>query len=394
MRIKMVTIVGARPQFIKAAPVSALIRKKFKNRIREILVHTGQHYDRNMSEIFFRQMRIPRPKYHLGIGGGAHGAMTGRMLEKIEKVLQKEKPDVVLVYGDTNSTLAGALAAVKLHIPVAHVEAGLRSFKTTMPEEINRALTDRISTLLFCPTNTAVKNLNREGIRKGVCMAGDVMYDAALICRRQKISSWKLLENIPSEFILATCHRAENADHRENLRAILEALAQIAKKFPVILPLHPRTNDRIRKFGLKHLTQKIRVSPPLPFFEMTALQQAAKLIITDSGGMQKEAFFHKIPCLTTRTETEWSETLVSKANILVGPKKNSIIHWYRNLVTKKWRPKYLQHPYGHGKASQKIISKILRFCRKKPMETNGRAIKTNVIRQNGKNFRNLDETSN
>jgi len=362
--VKMVTIVGARPQFIKAAPVSALIRAKFKNRIWEILVHTGQHYDQNMSGIFFRQMRIPRPQYHLGIGGGDHGAMTGRMLEKIENILRKEKPDLVLVYGDTNSTLAGALAAAKLHIPIAHVEAGLRSFNMKMPEEINRIITDRISTLLFCPTKTAAKNLKKEGITQGVHLAGDVMYDAALSFQRQKLSRSKLPHNITSGFVLATCHRAENTDHRENLENILGALGDIAKKTPVILPLHPRTHDRIRRFGLMHLTRGIKIIPPLPFFEMAALQQSADLIITDSGGMQKEAFFHKVPCLTTRLETEWLETLVLKANILVGPRKKSIAHWYQNLQTKKWRPKYHQNPYGHGKASGKIVSAICAFFRK------------------------------
>ena len=256
-KFKVVSVLGARPQFIKAAPVSGLIRKKYRKRIREILVHTGQHYDPNMSDIFFRQMRIPRPKYHLGIGGGSHGAMTGRMMEKIEQVLLKEKPDWVLVYGDTNSTLAGALAAAKLHIPVAHVEAGLRSFNMRMPEEINRILTDHVSRLLFCPTRTAVANLKKEGITRGVVLSGDVMLDAAKfyrpIARNISLNQWGLKEKA---YAFCTIHRQENTDDLGNLREILKALVEISRQIVVVFAVHPRTRKVIEKNpGMKSLLQ-------------------------------------------------------------------------------------------------------------------------------------------
>jgi UDP-GlcNAc3NAcA epimerase len=359
----MVTIVGARPQFIKAAPVSSLIRKKFKRQIREILVHTGQHYDRNMSEVFFRQMRIPRPKYHLGVGGGTHGAMTGRMLEKIEKVFLKEKPDVVLVYGDTNSTLAGALAAAKLNIPVAHIEAGLRSFNIKMPEETNRILTDRISTFLFCPTRTAEQNLKVEGLITGVHVIGDVMYDAAIHFRNQnkkRCPSLKNLWPLPQKYILATCHRAENTDSAIKLKEILQAFATIARQVPVIFPCHPRTHQRIRKFGLSQYIRELKIVAPLPFLGMATLEQFANLILTDSGGVQKEAFFYKTPCLTMRNETEWPETQVGKANVLVGADRRNILKWYQRFQNGKWQPYHLNHPYGRGNAARKAIMAIIR----------------------------------
>lgn len=352
MRVKMVTIVGARPQFIKAAPVSALIRKKFKNRIREILVHTGQHYDRNMSEIFFRQMRIPRPKYHLGIGGGAHGAMTGRMLEKIEKVLQKEKPDVVLVYGDTNSTLAGALAAAKVHIPVAHVEAGLRSYNMKMPEEINRIVADHISSLLFCPTQTAVKNLKKEGVTKGIVLSGDVMFDAAKfylpIAKKLSLKTWGLSQK---KYVFCTVHRQENIDDIKNLQEILKALEKISRHTAVVFAIHPRTKNVIRKNpiltrlltrkGLKPVFRCLKKTKgetkhrgfifldPLGYLETQRLIMGAKVVLTDSGGLQKEAFFHRIPCITLRTETEWMETMKNGSNQVTGADSLKISKAYK-----------------------------------------------------------------
>jgi len=349
--VKIVTIIGARPQFIKAAPVSALIRQKYRNRIREILVHTGQHYDRNMSDIFFRQMRIPRPQYHLRIGGGSHGAMTGRMMEEIEMVLQKEKPDWVLVYGDTNSTLAGALAAVKLHIPVAHVEAGLRSFNMKMPEEINRILTDHVSQLLFCPTHTAVENLKKEGITRGVVLSGDVMLDAARfyrpIARNISLDRWGLKEKA---YVFCTIHRQENTDDLGNLREILKALVEISRQTVVVLAAHPRTRKAIEKVpGIKNLLQSNKakfsskksggkkketiktgflVVDPLGYLEAQRLVMGAKVVLTDSGGLQKEAFFHRTPCITLRNETEWVETVVSGRNLLAGANHTEITKLY------------------------------------------------------------------
>jgi UDP-GlcNAc3NAcA epimerase len=350
--IKIVTVIGARPQFIKAAPVSALIRKKYCTRIREIMVHTGQHYDRNMSDIFFRQMRIPRPKYHLRIGGGSHGSMTGRMLEKIEQVLQKEKPDWVLVYGDTTSTLAGALAAAKLHIPVAHVEAGLRSFNMRMPEEINRILTDRISSLLFCPTPTAVKNLKKEGITEGVHLSGDVMLDAArhyqLSARKIPLRCWRLREK---GYFFCTIHRQENTDNRQNLKEILQALVEISRKAVVVFAIHPRTRKVIEKcpelcrilssgtletkVGQREKragATRIMVLEPTGYLETQRLVMGAKAVLTDSGGLQKEAFFYRTPCITLRKETEWIETRQGGLNRLAGANRRAILQHTRKAI--------------------------------------------------------------
>jgi len=343
-----VTIIGARPQFIKAAPISALIRKKYRGRICEILVHTGQHYDQNMSEVFFSQMRIPRPKYHLRVAGGGHGTMTGRMMEKIEQVLKKENPDWVLVYGDTNSTLAGALAAAKLHIPVAHAEAGLRSFNMKMPEEINRILTDRISSLLFCPTPTSVKNLKKEGITKGVYLSGDVMLDAVLFYRtlagKIPLQRWCLKEK---SYFFCTVHRQENTDDRRNLKEILQALQEIGRKDVVVFAIHPRTRKVIEKcrdlrmllasnnLGIRIRNSKqrgkrvkeagIMVLEPLGYLETQRLVMGAKAVLTDSGGLQKEAFFHQTPCITLRNETEWIETLEGGHNRLAGACRSAIL---------------------------------------------------------------------
>jgi UDP-N-acetylglucosamine 2-epimerase len=377
-KIKVVSVLGARPQFIKAAPVSGLIRKKYRQRIREILVHTGQHYDRNMSDVFFRQMRIPRPRYHLGIGGGTHGAMTGRMLEKIEQVLLKEKPDWVLVYGDTNSTLAGALAAAKLHIPVAHVEAGLRSFNMRMPEEINRILTDHVSQLLFCPTRTAVENLKKEGITRGVVLSGDVMLDAARfyrpIARNISLDRWGLKEKA---YVFCTIHRQENTDDLGNLREILKALVEISRQTVVVFAVHPRTRKAIEKVpGIKNLLQSnkenffskksggkknetiktgILVVDPLGYLETQRMVTGAKMVLTDSGGLQKEAYFHRTPCFTLRNETEWLETVATGWNQIVGANEKKIIRAIKNSRSPSLNRTGI---YGDGRAAKKIVTPL------------------------------------
>lgn len=353
--MKIVTVVGARPQFIKAAAVSRVIRNEYAGKIDEILVHTGQHYDENMSKVFFEELDIPEPRYNLEISGGAHGAMTGRMLEAVERVLQQERPDWLLVYGDTNSTLAGALAAAKLHIPVAHVEAGLRSFNMRMPEEVNRILVDRVSTLLFCPTTAAVDNLGAEGMSCGVHNVGDVMYDVALFYRERARQHSTILHRLglePGGFALATCHRAENTNDPRRLESILTALAEIARQVPVILPLHPRTHKLVRDYGLSHLMSGLTVVEPLPFLDMVALEQAAKVILTDSGGVQKEAFFYRVPCITLRDETEWVETIRLGWNRLAGSGKDEILAAYRGLQAPAGEP---AQPYGSGDAARRIV---------------------------------------
>lgn len=353
---KVVTIVGARPQFIKAAAVSREILKH-PERIEEVMVHTGQHYDPNMSQVFFDELEIPAPRYNLEVSGGSHGAMTGRMLEGIERILLDEQPDWVLIYGDTNSTLAGALAAAKLHIPVAHVEAGLRSFNMRMPEEINRILSDRVSTLLLCPTATAAENLAREGITAGVHNVGDVMYDVALYYRQRARETSQILDKLRLQersFALATCHRAENTDDPARLEGIFSALAQIAEQLPVVLPLHPRTRKVLQQYGLEDYLSRLMVVSPLPFLDMVALEQAAKIILTDSGGVQKEAFFYQVPCVTMRDETEWTETVLLGWNTLVGAAREQILEAAWNATKRK--PSKTDDPYGLGDASAKIVA--------------------------------------
>jgi UDP-GlcNAc3NAcA epimerase len=356
--MKIVTVVGARPQFIKAAAVSRVIRAQHAGKMDEVLVHTGQHYDDNMSQVFFDELDIPRPRYNLEISGGNHGTMTGRMLEAIEGVLLQEKPDWVLIYGDTNSTLAGALATAKLHIPVAHVEAGLRSFNMRMPEEINRILADRVSTLLFCPTETAVNNLAQEGMTSGVSLVGDVMYDVALFYREQarQKSRWLSQLNLQAgSYALATCHRAENTDNLDRLSGIMSALGTIAEQIPVVLPLHPRTRKLLADHGLIGVLGKVIVTEPLPFLDMVALEQAAKVILTDSGGVQKEAFFYGVPCITMRDETEWVETVSLGWNVLSGASSEAILA----AATHPARPnKTDARPYGDGHASERIVSML------------------------------------
>ncbi len=356
--MKIITVVGARPQFIKASAVSRCIQEDFNERVEEVLVHTGQHYDDNMSDIFFKELGIPSPKYNLSIAGGSHGVMTGRMLQAIEKVLFTEKPDLVLVYGDTNSTLAGALAASKLHIPIAHVEAGLRSFNMRMPEEINRILTDRISTYLLCPTKTAVANLAQEGIKKGVLNVGDVMFDAALYFSERSMLYNTIINKLgflKDEFVLVTCHRQENTDVEENLTNIIDALFKIADEIPVVFPIHPRTYERINRFGLLNKLKKLCVLAPVSYLDMVALEKTAKVILTDSGGIQKEAFFYSVPCVTMRDETEWVETVELGWNQVVGADVEKI---YTAVVkAKKGRKDY--SPYGDGCASKHILQSLL-----------------------------------
>lgn len=351
--MKLITIIGARPQFIKAAAVSRVIRQYPE--IKEIIIHTGQHFDTNMSEIFFEEMDIPKPNYNLNINSMSHGAMTGQMLEKIEEVLLKEKPDWVLIYGDTNSTIAGALAAKKLHIKVTHVEAGLRSFNMTMPEEINRILTDRISDILFCPTDTAISNLLKEGYDNIDCKivkSGDVMQDAALFYSKKEK---KPKIEIPDKFILTTIHRAENTDDPKRLSTILEALNKIAKDTPIILPLHPRTAKIIQHSNYN--TRDLTIIEPVGYLEMVYLLNRCKLVMTDSGGLQKEAFFFKKPCITLRDETEWVELVENEFNTIVGADKEKILSAYSN---QKFDIDFNKNLYGNGKASEKIISVLLK----------------------------------
>lgn len=357
--MKIVTVIGARPQFIKAAAVSRVIRDQYAGQIQELLVHTGQHYDENMSKVFFDELDIPHPKFNLEISGGNHGVMTGRMLEAIENVLLAEKPDWVLIYGDTNSTLAGALAAAKLHIPVAHVEAGLRSFNMRMPEEINRILSDRVSNLLFCPTEVAVKNLEAEGVTAGVHLVGDVMFDVSIHYRniaRERSDALNKFGLLEGQYVLATCHRAENTDDPKCLENILGALGDVANSIPVILPLHPRTKSIIKSLGLMERLGKTQLIEPLPFLDMIRLEQSAKKIVTDSGGVQKEAFFYKVPCVTMRNETEWTETIDLGWNQLVGANRNAIV----TAVFDTSHPSREEsQPYGSGEASKEIIKKLL-----------------------------------
>jgi UDP-N-acetylglucosamine 2-epimerase len=331
--MKIISVVGARPQFIKLSALSQELRRKHQ----EIILHTGQHYDDELSQIFFSQLSIPEPDYNLGIGSAEHGEQTGRMLKGIEEVLLFERPDQVIVYGDTNSTLAGALAAAKQEIPVVHVEAGLRSFKKSMPEEINRVLTDHISSLLFCPTKTSVQNLRKEGITKGVYLVGDVMYDSLRqhIKRAEKISRiMKKLNLSKKDFYLTTIHRAENTDIKENLEKIGQILVQLDRK--TIFPIHPRTKKFLSEFNLlgklKSKAHLVLIDP-VSYLDMLVLEKNAKCILTDSGGVQKEAFFLKTPCLTLREETEWVETLNNGFNQLVGLEVNKVIRKIRKEDT-------------------------------------------------------------
>ena len=357
--MKVVSIVGARPQFVKASVISWAMR--VNPRIDEVLVHTGQHYDVNMSRVFFEEMEIPEPDYNLGIGGGSHGQNTGRMLEGIERILLDERPDWVLVYGDTDSTLAGALAAVKLHLPVAHVEAGLRSFNRSMPEEINRVLTDHASDLLLAPTPIAVENLRREGLPEArIRWVGDVMYDAALHFGRladRKSVILKRLRLQPNSYILATVHRAENTDDPARLEAVFEGLARVAAELPVVLPLHPRTRKALARMGwLDRARERLRLIEPVGYVDMVALEKSARLIATDSGGVQKEAYFFGVPCVTLREETEWVELLEAGWNTLAPPTSPSAIaRAISERLDTRGRSVLL---YGDGGAAARIVSEL------------------------------------
>ncbi|MBB6401732.1 UDP-N-acetylglucosamine 2-epimerase (non-hydrolyzing) [Methanococcus maripaludis] len=351
--MKIITIVGARPQFIKLAPVSKEIRKHFE----EIIIHTGQHYDFDMNKIFFDELGIPIPDYNLNIGSGTHGFQTGEMLKKIEEILLKEKPDLVLVYGDTNSTIAGALSASKLNIKIAHVEAGLRSFDRKMPEEINRVLTDHISNILFTPTETADTNLKNEGVTAGVFNIGDVMYDSLLNALKLiEKKNFKMLNELnisKKEYILATVHRAENTDIKENLENIINAFIESNEK--IIFPVHPRTRKYLEKYGLFEkikTCENLKLISPVGYLEMIYLENNAKKILTDSGGVQKEAYFLKVPCVTLRNNTEWVETVLDGWNILVGSDKEKILE---NIS--KFNPKTETYNYrfGEGDSSKKIV---------------------------------------
>jgi len=377
--MKIATIIGARPQFIKAAPGNRAIAEynrltSHSSRITEVIIHTGQHFDADMSDVFFKELNIPKPDYNLGINSANHGAMTGRMLEKIEEILIKEKPDWVLVYGDTNSTIAGALAAVKLHIQIAHVEAGLRSFNREMPEEHNRVLTDHCSDLLFCPSQTAVNNLRNEGFINIVTNSsplipnpyssplvtnvGDTMYDAILqfseIARKQST----ILEDLgltSKEYLLATVHRPYNTDIPENLQNILSAFIEINE--PIIFPVHPRTKQCLINSKLKIEHLKIKCIPPVGYLDMLMLEQNAKAILTDSGGMQKEAYFFGVPCVTMRTETEWVETVEAGWNVVVGADREKIVEAVRSFKMNNPRLEL----YGDGGAAKKIIQHLTAY---------------------------------
>jgi len=346
----VLSIVGARPQFIKAAPVSRALR----GIAREVLIHTGQHYDAKMSDVFFEELNIPAPDFNLGVGSGAHGWQTGQMLIRIEDVLLREQPDWVLVYGDTNSTLAGALAAVKLHIRIAHVEAGLRSFNRRMPEEWNRVLTDHTADMLFCPTQTAVDNLRLEGIVSGVHLVGDVMcdalrYSASLAANRSDVLAQ--LRVSPHDYVLATVHRPRNTDDLGRLQAILEALEEIGKNRTVVLPAHPRTDKALSGMGYRP-GPGLLIVPPVGYLDMLLLEQHAWMILTDSGGVQKEAYLFGVPCVTLREETEWMETVEAGWNTLVGANRDEIVR-----ASREFRPLGAPPPlFGDGHASERIAA--------------------------------------
>jgi UDP-N-acetylglucosamine 2-epimerase len=349
--MKIISIIGARPQFIKASVVSEELRKNFT----ELIIHTGQHYDYEMSKLFFEQLDIPEPDYHLDVGSGTHGYQTGEMLKRIEEIFIAEKPDLVLTYGDTNSTLAGALAASKMHVKTGHIEAGLRSFDKSMPEEINRIITDHCSDLLFCPTKTAVNNLKREGITSGVYLTGDVMVDCLFKYSEVAEEKTTILEDLGidrKKFLVVTVHRASNTDNRANLEQIVDALSEISE--PIIFPIHPRTRKSLRVFGLydKLINHRnIKVIQPVGYLEFLRLMKNARKIITDSGGIQKEAYILKVPCITLRENTEWVETVQDGWNVLVGADKERIV----NVCSVEESNKSNNNHFGRGNASGKIV---------------------------------------
>ncbi len=358
--MNILTVIGARPQFIKAAVVSKIVRER--SGLKEFLVHTGQHFDKNMSEIFFEQMGITQPDANLGISGGSHAEMTGEMLVQIEQLIIQNKPQVVLVYGDTNSTLAGALAAAKLCCPVAHVEAGLRSGNRKMPEEINRIITDHLSDLLFAPTKDSGHTLLKEGIPTSkIVQTGDVMLDASLLFGELAAKSSKIIHELELEekkFALCTFHRAENVDHRERLEWIVEGLNEVAERMQVVIPMHPRTRQRMDSFGLMaKVSPRAKICPPLGYLDILQLEKHSAMILTDSGGMQKEAFFNRVPCVTLRTETEWKELLIGGHNRLAIPLVDSI--WEKISQVQKSDLDWSVDLYGNGKSSSTIVDALL-----------------------------------
>jgi len=349
---KVLTIVGARPQFVKAAVVSRALRNSSK--LEEVIVHTGQHFDERMSGSFFQDLGIPEPKHNLGISSLSHGAMTGRMLEEIERILLAESPSIVLVYGDTNSTLAGALAARKLNLSLVHVEAGLRSFDMTMPEEVNRVITDRISDVLYCPTESAVKNLEAEGFgssRSRVVNIGDVMFDAVMHFRNSE-GAYET-KSIPESFALSTLHLAENVDDPERLRTIFEALDEIGTDVDVLIPMHPRTQAAMLRFGIK---TQVKVIDPVGYVEMLNLISRSAVVLTDSGGLQKEAFFLEKFCITLRDTTEWTELVEVGVNVLVGSDRDRIVAEFRRSLMQDHD--FSARPYGAGNAGQLIVADL------------------------------------
>ena len=365
--MKLLTILGARPQFIKAAAVSRAI--KVRDDVKEIIVHTGQHFDANMSDVFFEQLDIPRPHYNLQIAGLSHGAMTGRMIEGIETLIQQERPNWLLVYGDTNSTLAGALAATKLHVPIAHIESGLRSHDPFMPEEVNRVVTDRLSSILFAPTHTALQNLSEEGFpfmcvspdgtprNQAIHCVGDVMFDALRYyspdaIKRYPLSNWGLK---PDSYVICTLHRQESTDDENRMLSILRALSVLSDEVDVVFPVHPRTRSKIDNLAELTLKPKVRLIEPVGYLQMQALLSGTKCVVTDSGGLQKEAFFHRKPCVTMRDSTEWVELVEVGANVLVGADTDKIIAAAQNPDV-CWSE--IDSLYGDGFAAEKII-KIL-----------------------------------
>jgi|WetSurMetagenome_2_1015567.scaffolds.fasta_scaffold09745_1 UDP-GlcNAc3NAcA epimerase len=364
--IKIITVVGARPQFIKAASVSRAIAANNQAGggpgIDELIVHTGQHYDDSMSRVFFDELHIPDPAVNLGVGSGSHGRQTGAMLERLETVFEEGKPDYVLVYGDTNSTLAGALAAAKLHIPVAHVESGLRSFNRRMPEEINRVVADHLASILFCPTETAVRNLAKEGITRGVHQVGDVMYDSVLFNMALAERSSDVLDRLglpPKSYYLATVHRAENTDDPQRLQGILTAFRQFDR--PVVLPLHPRTRKTLGE-GLREVGGHVRIIDPVPYLDMLRLEKSARLILTDSGGVQKEAYWFGVPCVTLRDETEWVELVEAGCNRTTGTDPEAILGAVGDFerAGAALPPDRPTHLYGDGHSSERIVAVLLR----------------------------------
>ena len=379
MKKRIVTIVGARPQIIKSSAISRVIQNQFKDELEEIIVHTGQHYDENMSQVFFQEMGIPQPNYNLNVGSGSHGAQTAKMLEGLEEIFLAEKPSAVLVYGDTNSTIAGALAATKIHIPVIHVEAGLRSFNKAMPEEVNRIACDHMSTLLFTPTITGLENLKNEGFKlhdghkatanhPKVYHCGDVMFDNSLYFSDVSDQNSTILEQIGIEknkYILTTIHRDSNTDIAENMEQIFSALYEIQENsgFDIVLPIHPRTKSKMKDqlsaqlYGKIESNTHFKIVPPAGFIDIISLEKNARLIITDSGGLQKEAFFFEKPCLILRPQTEWVEIVENGNAILVDASKKRILEGFDNLIEKT----DFTYPqlYGNGQAAQFICEKII-----------------------------------